>query len=66
MNPIKNLWHHLKTRIKERRPKSIKDLKEIIIEEWKSIPKEICQKLVDSMSKRAFDHWMVRGNHTKH
>jgi len=66
MNPIENLWHHLKTRIEQRSPRNIRILKEIIVEEWKSISPEICKKLVDSISKRAFNLWMVEGNHTRY
>lgn len=66
MNPIENLWHHLKARVAERKPENLKLLKEIIVEEWKKIPQELCQNLVDSMHRRAFELWMAKGNHTKY
>ena len=66
MNPIENLWHYLKTKIAQRNPKNIRELGEITIEEWKRIPKDMCQRLVDSMKKRVFDLWLAKGSHTRY
>ena len=38
--PIETLWGYLKPRIKKRDPKSLKELKEIALEEWRLIPEE--------------------------
>ena len=38
--PIETLWGYLKPRIKKRDPKSLKELKEIALEESKLIPEE--------------------------
>lgn len=54
MNPIENLWRHLKTVVASKTPKNIKQLKEIIVEEWNKIDKGICQNLVSSMHQRAY------------
>jgi transposase len=66
MNPIENLWRHLKILVSNRNPKNIKDLKEIIVQEWNRIDPKICKKLVSSMHQRALDLWLAKGNHTKY
>ena len=38
--PIETLWGYLKPRIKKRDPKSLKELKEIAIEQYRLIPEE--------------------------
>ena len=66
MNSIGNLWHYIKTKIVQKNPKNIKELGEITIEEWKRIPKDMCQRFVDSMKKRVFDLWLAKGSHTRY
>lgn len=66
MNPIENIWSILKRKVELRTPKNMANLKEIIVQEWNSIPQEICKKIVDSMHKRAYDLWFVKGKHTKY
>ncbi|XP_035226570.1 uncharacterized protein LOC118198897 [Stegodyphus dumicola] len=53
MNPIEHLWTHLKTRIRERQPKNIDELKRITHEEWDRIDPDFCKKLVESTPDRA-------------
>lgn len=65
MNPIENIWSILKRKVELRNPKNKTNLKEIIIEEWNSIPTETCKKIVDGMHERAYDPWSVKGNHMK-
>ena len=42
----------LNPRIKRRRPKSLEDLKSIIIEEWNSIPENLLKKLFENYINR--------------
>ncbi|KAF7692910.1 Transposable element Tc3 transposase [Cucumispora dikerogammari] len=42
LNPIENIWGVLKKKVNERSPKSIEELKNIIEEEWYSLPLETC------------------------
>ena len=44
-SPIENIWGIIKPRVKRRDPKSIKELKDYLIEEWGSIPEEMVQNL---------------------
>ena len=54
LNPIEHLWDELERRIRLRpiRPSSIPTLALALQEEWRRIPPEIYQKLVDSMPRR--------------
>lgn len=52
MNPIENLWIYLKKKVNLRRPSSLKNLEDIIIDEWYKIPNDVCYKLVKTMEKR--------------
>ena len=55
LNPIENLWMILKRRISARDPpaKTVKELKAVVQEEWKTIPVDDVKRLVKSMPKRA-------------
>ena len=55
LNPIENLWMILKRRISARDPlaKTVKELKAVVQEEWKTIPVDDVKNLVKSMPKRA-------------
>lgn len=52
LNPIENLWHELKTRVRRRHPKTLQELEVVCQEEWRNIPAETCQNLVSSYRKR--------------
>lgn len=54
LNPIEHLWDHLKRQLNgyERHPTSMHELECRIEAEWKGIPKEVCEKLVNSMPHR--------------
>ena len=66
MNPIEHLWGYLKTRVSERLLSNIKQLKSIIKQEWEAIPKELCQKLMNSVERRVEALFKAKGNHTKY
>ena len=42
LNPIEHLWGILKRKVKERQVSNIRQLREIIMEEWKNIPATTC------------------------
>ena len=52
MNPIEHLWDELDRRVQEKKPRSLKELRDVLEREWMSIGKSITQKLVDSMPNR--------------
>ena len=53
LNPIKNIWHHLKLRLSsyETKAKGIHDLWERVQKEWSGITLETCQKYIESMPR---------------
>jgi transposase len=54
LNPIEHLWNHLKRQLNayERHPSSMHELEARIKAEWRKIPMEVCEKLVNSMPDR--------------
>lgn len=66
MNPIEHLWAYLKRNVETRCPKSIKELKVVIKEEWEKIPVDYCKKLVGSMFHRVDDLYRAKGGHTSY
>ena len=67
LNPIEHLWAFLKVRLNgyETPCKSISELWERVQVEWESIPREYCQKLVESMPDRIAAVLRARGKHTR-
>ncbi|CAD7081779.1 unnamed protein product [Hermetia illucens] len=67
LNPIENLWAHLKKRVARRSPKSKEQLKAFIQEEWENIPNEYdVKKLISSMKRRLQAVLDAKGFHTKY
>lgn len=52
LNPIENLWADLKRRVESRTPRTIPELREIVISEWANTTQLTCSDLVDSMPDR--------------
>lgn len=52
INPIENLWSIFKQRLRYHSIRNISDLKTALQEEWKKIPRNLTEKLVQSMPKR--------------
>ena len=52
LNPIEHLWDHLKREMRKLNITSLKDLEIKVIEIWKNIPAELCNKLVNTMNDR--------------
>jgi transposase len=66
MNPIENLWDHVKQRVAESEPKTIRELRDAIERAWYQIPRETCEKYAMSFSRRALALCRSRGGHTKY
>lgn len=66
LNPIENLWTYLKNAVGKHKTKNKQELWEIIKAEWKAIPLELCQKLVDSMPTRCGEVIKHKGHKTKY
>ena len=52
LNPIEHLWGILKRKVEVRKVSNICQLRDIVMEEWKSIPVATCEALVNSMPRR--------------
>jgi hypothetical protein len=52
LNPIENLWNHLKCRVEKRNARDIEELEQHLTEEWKATDKTFLSVLSHSMPKR--------------
>jgi hypothetical protein len=50
---------------RERRPSSIHDLWEVVLEEWEKVPLNFVRKLIESMPRRAAAVLKAKGGQTK-
>jgi len=66
LNPIEQIWQLLKVKVKARNPSGIPALKTIIQEEWNKIAAPVCEKYVNSMTRRLQAVINANGAHTKY
>ena len=68
LNPIEHLWYYLKQRLREYEEPAggIEQLWEKTQVEWEKIPKEVCQKLIESMPRRIAAVIRAKGGYTKY
>jgi len=68
LNPIENLWHILRSRIRKRRhqPRTSEALIEALLEEWGKLDVEIVNDLIDSMPRRLQAVIDAKGGPTKY
>lgn len=53
LNPIENLWHYMKRRVRAKCPKTVPQLQQAILEVWvREISPDYCEKLIRSMPSR--------------
>jgi transposase len=63
LNPIENVWSHLKLRLKHRKvyPRTKEQLWGYVQEEWAQLPVELLMNLATSMKKRCQDVIAAQG-----
>ena len=68
LNPIENLWAELKRRLRKRKkkPSNLTELERQVKSEWKAVPKEFIENLVDSMPERVQAVIAANGGPTKY
>jgi transposase len=68
LNPIESIWHTLKAQIglRKRRPTSIHELWEIVLEEWEKIPMDKIKSAYESMPHRLQAVIKAKGGHTRY
>lgn len=66
LNPIEHLWRILKLKVEKHNVSNIHQLRDIVLKEWKKIPVETCEALVNSMPRRIKAVLQNLGGHTKY
>nr|CAH7716389.1 unnamed protein product [Callosobruchus chinensis] len=66
LNPIENAWNHMKNKVKEKRPGSIPELKDVLKTLWCNMDVTYLEKLAESMPKRLQMVLKAKGNMTKY
>ena len=66
MDPIEHLWGILKRKVVVYKVSNICQLRDVVMEEWKSIPVATCEALVNSMPRRVKAVLDNDGGHTKY
>ena len=68
LNPIEHLWHHLKMKVRDYKEPAggVTELWERTEKKWEEIPKEKCQKLIESLPKRVEAVIKAKGGYTKY
>ncbi len=65
LNPVEHLWAILKQKVVERKVSNIHQLRDVVMEEWKSTSVATCEALVNFMPKRVKAVLENNGGHTK-
>ena len=66
LNPIEHLWGILKRKVEVCKVSNIRQLRDAVLEEWKSIPVATCEALVNSMLRGVKAVLDNNGGHTKY
>ena len=66
LNPVEHLWGILKRKVEVRKVSNIRQICDVVMEEWKSIPVATCEALVNSMPRRIKSVLDNDGGHTKY
>ena len=66
LNPIEHLWGILKRKMEVHKVSNIRQLRDVVMEEWRSIPVATCEALVNSMPRRVKAVLDNDGGHTKY
>ena len=66
LNPIEHLWEILKRKVKVHKVSNINQFRDVVMEEWKSIPVATCEALINSMPRRVKPVLDNDGGHTKY
>lgn len=66
LSPIENLWDHLKTKISDKKPRNLLELRKLINVDWIKIEPDCCRELVESIPHRLCLLKAAKGGHTGH
>ena len=67
-NPFEHLWYWLFKRVCQRQPppQTLDQLRQMLQQEWRTIPKKQCEKFYESMPRRCRAVLAARGGHTRY
>ncbi len=65
LSPIENIWHIIKRKMRQRRPKTVEQLEACIRQEWDNIPIPKLEQLVSSVPRRLQTVIKIRGDATQ-
>ncbi len=65
LSPIENIWHIIKRKMRQRRPKTVEQLEACIRQEWDNIPIPKLEQLVSSVPRRLQTVIKRRGDATQ-
>ncbi len=65
LSPIENIWHIIKRKMRQRRPKTVEQLEACIRQEWDNIPFPKLEQLVSSVPRRLQTVIKRRGDATQ-
>jgi transposase len=68
LNPIEHLWDQLDKRVRKRQspPQTLDLLRQMLQQEWRTIPHNNVRTLIDSMPRRCRPVLAARGRHTQY
>jgi transposase len=68
LNPIEHLWDQLDKRVRQRQPPppTLNQLRQMLQQEWRTIPRNNVKNLIESMPKRCRAVLAARGGHTRY
>ena len=66
LKPIEHLWVILKRKVEVHKVSNIHQIRDVVMEEWKSIPMATCVALANSMPRRVKAVLDNDGGHTKY
>jgi transposase len=66
LNPIEHLWDQLDKRVRQRQPphQTLDQLRQMLQQEWRTIPRNNVRNLIESMSRRCRAVLAACGDHT--
>jgi transposase len=66
LNPIEHLWDQLDKSLRQRRPppQTLDQLRQMLQQEWQTIPRNNVRNLIESMPRRCRAVLAARGGHT--
>jgi transposase len=68
LNPLEHLWDQLDRRLRQRQPppQTLDQLRQMLQQEWRTIPRNNVRNLIDSMPRRCRAVFAARGGHTRY